>query len=139
MVKDVQVVAPQLAWHFEQAGMISEAVEYYQLAGERAIQMSANAEAIAHLNKGIALLKTLPPSPERDEHELAMQLAITIPLTTLKSWSAPETVHACDRALKLSQTLNNTQQLLQSMLLKQFAHSTRAEHRAALSSGGAAL
>ena len=128
----VQDIAPQLAWHFEQAGMISEAVEYYRIAGERAIQMSANTEAVAHLNKSLALLKTLPASTERDERELTIQLAITIPLTTLKSWSAPETVHACDRALQLSQNLNNTQQLLQSMLLQQFAHSTRAEHRAAL-------
>jgi adenylate cyclase len=61
-----------------------------------------------------------------------MQLALTIPLTTLKSWSAPETVRAVDRSLELSQNLNNTQQLLQSMMVKQFAHSTRAEHRAAL-------
>ena len=130
--EEAQVVAPQLAWHFEQAGMISEAVEYYQLAGERAIRMSANVEAIAHLSRGLTLLDTLPHSPERDERELVLQLAITIPFTALKSWSATETIRACDRAMELSKTLNNTQQLLQSMLLQQWAHSTRAEHRAAL-------
>ncbi|MBN2394099.1 MAG: hypothetical protein JXR84_25430, partial [Anaerolineae bacterium] len=127
-----QTIAPQLAWHFEQAGMVNEAVDYYRQAGERAIQMSANVEAVVHLRKGLTLLNMLPPSPERDGRELEMQLAITIPLTYLTSWSAPEVIQACDRALELSQTLNNTQQLLQSMILQQFAYSTLAEHRAAL-------
>ncbi|MFN2286551.1 MAG: BTAD domain-containing putative transcriptional regulator, partial [Anaerolineae bacterium] len=125
-------IALQLALHFERAGMMSEAAEYYRQAGERAIRMSANVEAVAHLNKSIALLTMLPHSRERDERELAIQLAIAMPLTYLKSWSTPEVIRVGDRALELSQSLNNTQQLLKSMMVRQSAHTTLAESHAAL-------
>ncbi len=130
--EQTETITPQLAWHFEQAGMVDEAVTYYHRAGERAMRMSAYAEAIIHLNKGIALLKTQPESPERDERELALQFAISVPIIAIRSWGAPEAIQAYDRALELSQSLNQTEQLLQALMLKQYGHTTRAEHAAAL-------
>ena len=49
-----------LAHHYAEAGLITQALPYWQRAGQRAIQRSANVEAIAHLTKGLELLKTLP-------------------------------------------------------------------------------
>ncbi|MFN2108820.1 MAG: ATP-binding protein, partial [Anaerolineae bacterium] len=129
---DTQAIVSQLALHFERAGMVNEAIDYYRQAGERAMQMSANAEAILHFNKAIDLLETLPPSLERDERELAMQFALAGPTIAIHSWGAAEAVAVYDRAMELSQALNNTSELLQAMLLKQAAHTTHAEHRAAL-------
>jgi predicted ATPase/DNA-binding SARP family transcriptional activator len=130
--EDTQAIISQLAWHFEHAGMVNEAINYYRQAGDRAMRMSANAEAILHFNKGIGLLKTLPPSPERDERELAMQFAIAAPIIAIRSWGAPEAIAAYDRAMELSQALNNTSELLYVMNFKQAAYTTHAEHRAAL-------
>ena len=48
--------------------------------GRRAIQRSANVEAIAHLTKGLELLKTLPDTPERAQQELMLQIALGAPL-----------------------------------------------------------
>ena len=52
-----------LAHHYTEAGLIEQAIPYWQRAGERATQRSANVEAIAHLTKGLELLKTCRTRP----------------------------------------------------------------------------
>ena len=54
-----------VAHHYTEAGCSQQAVGYWQQAGQRAIQRSANVEAIAHLRQGIELLTTLPDTPAR--------------------------------------------------------------------------
>ena len=60
-----------LAHHYTEAGLIEQGVPYWQQAGQRAAQRSANAEAISHLEKGLELLKRLPESPECLQQERA--------------------------------------------------------------------
>lgn len=71
------IVVP-LALHFQKAWVDDKAVYYLQKAGERAIQMSAFHEAIAHLSNAQALLKSLPDTPERLKQELAIQVSLGI-------------------------------------------------------------
>ena len=59
-----------LAHHYTEAGCHAQAVGYWQQAGTRALQRSANAEAIAHVQRGLELLTTLPDTPQRTQHEL---------------------------------------------------------------------
>ena len=49
-----------LAHHYTEAGLSAQAIPYWQQAGQRAIERSANVEAINHLTKGLEVLKTLP-------------------------------------------------------------------------------
>ena len=65
-------------------------MEYLQLAGQQAVQRSANAEAITHLTTALELLKTLPDTPERAQQELTLQLALAAPLMATKGFAAPE-------------------------------------------------
>ena len=65
-----------LAHHYTEAGLTAQAIPHWQRAGERATQRSAYVEAIAHLTKGLELLKTLPDTPERAQQELTLQLAL---------------------------------------------------------------
>ena len=70
-------ICPELlAHHYTQAGLKEEALSYWYQAGERAVGQSANEEAIRHLQTGLALLNTLPPSPQRQRHESAFQIAL---------------------------------------------------------------
>ena len=55
------------------AGLTEQAIVYWEKAGERAIQRSANAEAIERLSKALELLETVPETPERIRRELALQ------------------------------------------------------------------
>ena len=52
-----------LAHHYTEAGLIAQAIPYWQRAGQRATQRSANVEAISHLTTGLELLKILPDTP----------------------------------------------------------------------------
>ena len=57
-----------MAHHLLQAGLIEPAIDYLQKAGQRAIQRSANTEAIGHLKHALELLHPLPKNPERGAH-----------------------------------------------------------------------
>ena len=51
---------PELvAYHYTEAGLSAEAIPYWQQAGQRATQRSAHVEAIAHLAKGLELLRAV--------------------------------------------------------------------------------
>src|SRR6185503_4339568 len=100
-----------LAHHYTEANLIKQAIPYWQQAGQKAAQRSANAEAIAHLTKGLELLKTLPDTPERTQQELALQLTLGVPLVVTKGWAAPEVEKVLTRTRELCQHIGETPQL----------------------------
>ena len=109
---DVAATQPELlAHHYTEAGLSARAVVYWQRAGDRAIQRSANVEAIAHLTRGLDLLKTLPDTPERRRQELHLQVALGAPLTATKGRGAPETRHVYTRARELCRQVGETPEL----------------------------
>jgi predicted ATPase len=82
---DTKETQPELvAYHYTEANLISEAIPYWQSAGQSAVQRSANAEAISHLTKGLELLETLPKTPEHVQEELILQLTLGTPLSASK-------------------------------------------------------
>ncbi len=100
-----------LAYHYTEANLNGQALPYWQRAGERAIQRSANVEAITQLTKGIELLKTLPDTPERTQQEILLQVTLGVPLSAAKGWAAPEVELAHRRARDLCQQVGETPQL----------------------------
>ena len=102
-----------LAQHYTEAGQSARAITYWQRAGERALQRSANLEAISHLTKGLEVLKTLPDSPERLQHELDLQITLGQALAVTKGYAAPEVEHTYARARELCQQVGETPQLFQ--------------------------
>src|SRR5262249_36325359 len=75
---DIYDTQPELlAHHYTEAGLGAQAILHWQRAGQRAIERSANLEAVSHLTKGLEVLKTLPPdTPERARQELELQMAL---------------------------------------------------------------
>jgi class 3 adenylate cyclase len=105
-----------LAHHFTEAGLIDEAIRHWLAAGERALRRSANVEALHHLDRGVALLKSRDAGPARDREELSLQLPRGAALLMVKGQSAPE-VHACfARAQELSQGLEDSPELFTALL-----------------------
>jgi predicted ATPase len=92
-----------LAHHFTAAGDAEAAVPYWQRAGERAAQRSANLEAIAHLSRGLELAQRLDGSMDQLRRELDMTMALGSASVTVKGWAAPETLAAFDRARELAE------------------------------------
>jgi class 3 adenylate cyclase/predicted ATPase len=87
-----------LAQHYAGAGLTEQAIDYYQKAGERAGQRSANAEAIEHFTKGLELLNTLPDTGERPRRELDLQLKLGRASIAIKGYAAPEVDRIYQRA-----------------------------------------
>jgi predicted ATPase len=100
-----------LAHHYTEAGLSVQAIPYWQQAGQRAIERSANLEAISHLIKGLELLKSLPDTPERTQQEFALHIAMSVPLMATKGAGAPEVEHTFARARELCQQGRETAQL----------------------------
>jgi adenylate cyclase len=96
-------LAPRLAWHFEQAGLADRAAAYHLQAGNRAAQLSACDEAIAHFKRGSALLESLPDSPERKRLKLELQLAAVSPLMIERGFWASERLRALELAYEITQ------------------------------------
>jgi class 3 adenylate cyclase/predicted ATPase len=92
-----------LAYHFTEAGLMAQAFLYWQRAGQRAIERSANLEAIPHLRKGLEVLQTLPATAERSRHELALHIALGVPLIATKGYGDPEVEHTYRWAQELCQ------------------------------------
>ncbi len=109
--EQTEQVAIQLARHFEQARLMAKAVSYLLQAGKWASQLSANEEAITHLTKGLALLETLPDSPEHTRQELDLQIALGNALVAIKGYAASEVGKTFTRARELCQNIEETSQL----------------------------
>ncbi|TSA01022.1 MAG: adenylate/guanylate cyclase domain-containing protein, partial [Nitrospiraceae bacterium] len=92
-----------LAYHYEQAGLVSQAVEYWQRAARRSAERSANIESLNHFQRAIELLKELPPGPERDALELELLIARGVPLLSVKGYASDDMEHNYRRAKELSQ------------------------------------
>ena len=107
---------PELvAHHYTEAGLSAPAVGYWQRAGQRAIERSANVEAIRHLMRGLEGLTTLPETPERTQHELTLHIALGVPLAATKGLGAPEVERVYTRALDLCQQVGDTPQLFPAL------------------------
>jgi DNA-binding winged helix-turn-helix (wHTH) protein/predicted ATPase len=109
--KQATEIAAELAVHFERGRDYQRAVQYLQHAGKNALRRSANQEAVAHLTKGLELLKTLPDTPERNEQELELQVALGGAQILTKGYSAAEVELAYGRARELCQQVKETPQL----------------------------
>jgi len=79
-----------LAHHFTEAGDTENAVEFWGHAGRLSIERSANIEAIAYLDQGLALLSTLPSSPSRLSIEIELQSSLGIAQIPIKGYGALE-------------------------------------------------
>ena len=90
-----------LAYHYTMAGLLEQASYYWHQAGQRAAKRAANHEAISHLTQGLALLQTLPETPERSQQELMLQIALGGPLSMTKGFAAPEVRATFVRAQEL--------------------------------------
>jgi DNA-binding SARP family transcriptional activator/predicted ATPase len=104
-------IAGELARHFEAAGLFDKAISYLQQAGDRAVRLSANDEALAHFYKVLALLETMPDTPEHQRRELSLQIALFAPLAGAKGYGAPELGKAFTRAQELCELVGEPGQL----------------------------
>ncbi len=112
---DLDAVSGQIASHYECAGMIEQALPYYQRAAAVAQRVYANEDAIGLLARSLQLLELLPGGVKRDRQELSLQLALAPLYRVTKGWTAPELEYTLDRSLALCDTVGGDAQRAQTL------------------------
>ena len=107
-----ETVPELLARHLTAAGEADAAIGYWRDAGKLALRRLALNEAISHLDQGMQLIGSLPPSSGRDEKELELCTLLGTAWVALRGFAASEAWSNFHRALGLAKTLNRHQALL---------------------------
>ncbi len=114
---EVAETQPELvAHHYAAAGLAAPAIDYYRRAAARAMAASANADAIAHLTRGLELIDSLPESPEWISREIDFRLALGSPLIATQGWTSVEAEAAYTRAKELCAGAGDTPELFRSLM-----------------------
>jgi len=130
---DLVATEPELlAHHYTEAGCHAQAVGYWQRAGTRAIQRSANVEAIAHAQRGLELLPMLPDTLQRTQHELDLLTTLGPALMSTKGYADPEVGQAYTRARELCQQVGETPEHFLVLYNLWVFYIIRAEHQTTL-------
>jgi class 3 adenylate cyclase/predicted ATPase len=109
---EIAEAQPELvAHHLTEAGLIEQAVASWYKAAQRASERSAHVEAISHLRTGLALLQTLPETPERTQQELLLHITLGASLLATKGYAAPEVGETYTYARQLCEHLDNPRQI----------------------------
>ena len=102
-----------LAHHLTSAGNTERAVDQWLRAGRHAAARLAYLEAIAHLERGLGLLHSVPESPVRNGREIELQLALGLCLFTAKG--AVEARLPYTRAHELAESSGEPQQQFEAL------------------------
>jgi class 3 adenylate cyclase/tetratricopeptide (TPR) repeat protein len=130
---DMVVTEPEiLAHHYTEADLTELAIPLWCRAGKRAIEQSADVEAVAHLNRALALVLTLPESRERDELELECQTELIGPLYAARGIATPEADTAQSRALELCDKLGERKKVFTVLLGRYTYHVVTSQSNDAL-------
>ena len=115
-----------LAHHYTKAGSTEAAASHWHKAGQRAMERSANIEAVGHLTNGIDLLGQLPSTAERIQQELDLQMALGTALMLTRGFAAPEVEGTFSRALELCQQVGKTPRLFSALWGIQYFYAVRS-------------
>jgi class 3 adenylate cyclase/DNA-binding winged helix-turn-helix (wHTH) protein/predicted ATPase len=133
---EIAATQPELlAHHYTEAGLLSQAVDYWHKAGRRASGRSAHVEAVAHCTKGLEVLKMLPETKERARSELELQVTLGPSLFATRGPDAPEVGGALSRARELCEHLGDTVQLSKALVGLFGFYGSRGELQAGLELG----
>ena len=126
-----------LAHHYTEAGLAPQALRYWGVAALRAMQRSANLEAIAHTAKAFELLATLPDTRERRVHELGLRFLSGGALWAAKGFASPEVEQTFLRAQELAAEVGDAAQTVVALRGLFGCYYARGELTRALAQGEA--
>jgi predicted ATPase len=104
-------IAAELAMLFEAARDFERAAEYFALASEQAMPVSAYKEAIALARRGLDALTLLPDRRERAQQELRLQTILGPALMATVGFGAPEVEAVYNRSRELCQRIGEAPEI----------------------------
>jgi class 3 adenylate cyclase/predicted ATPase len=104
-----------LAHHLTGAADTERAAGQWLTAGQYAAARSAHIEAIAHLERGLSLLQSLPDTAERDSLEIDLQLAFGMSSIRARGMISPAVGDAYGRACELAEQHGDERRLFEAL------------------------
>ncbi|MEI5995860.1 AAA family ATPase [Paraburkholderia bengalensis] len=101
----------RLAHHALAGELWDKAVVYLYRSAGKALQRSAFQQAIEHVNKGLAIIRTLPRTPALLRHELELHKVLGVTMMAAKGWAATEVLDAYTQARALCEELGDDSEL----------------------------
>jgi DNA-binding winged helix-turn-helix (wHTH) protein/tetratricopeptide (TPR) repeat protein len=124
-------VAARVAILLETARDSARAVEWYSVAAQRALSMSAFPEAIKLARRGLALLRSLKPSGPAESNELPLLLTLGAAMGAREGCGDLEVRRTYGRAYRLLGSANNNSSLVPTLLGLWTFYGLRGEMRRA--------
>ena len=115
------MVAAELALHFEIGRDPERAIAYLTLAAEGAQQRAASGEATAYLKRALTQVAAVPPRAENEQRELDLRLRLMRALMTTSGYSTAEHSRNLHRALELCENLRDSSSEILILALKSVA------------------
>lgn len=103
----IDVAHEVLARHYDQAGLVIDAMEFYTKAAYEAADRSGFKEAVVHFKRSIELSLELPESFDRDRREIELQLAMGSAVIDAQGYSDPATQTAYQRVRDLCERIGD--------------------------------
>ncbi len=100
-----------LAHHLTAADSPAQAVPYWHLAAQQAMNRSSYAEAIGHLRSGLDTAAMLTDELEQAQCELSLRTTLGVALSMVQGYSSPDVMQTYFRARELCELVGETPQL----------------------------
>lgn len=123
----VEAQPETLAHHLSEASLFDRARSYWLAAGRKAAEQSANIEAIAHLQRGLATFLERPVTPEDIQQEFDFRLALGPCLIATQGPASKDAIDTFVRCRELCDLLGDPPEYLQVMFWLTTASVMRGE------------
>lgn len=121
-----------VAHHYERAGHVLMAVEYFRRAAELSQRSSADHEALAYTQRALGLLERHPDGDERRRIELVLLLVLVPCLYTTRGYAHADVVQALHRLRLLQPRVDDAELQVQSLLHLAFSNGHRGDFEPAV-------
>ncbi|NNL66413.1 MAG: AAA family ATPase, partial [Myxococcales bacterium] len=129
---ELAVSQPEVtARHCREAGRIEAAIGYYRKASDQAMDCSAHAEALSHIDQAVSLLGKLPEEADAVALELDLQLALGAPLAAAKGYGHPDVMRSHTRAAEICEQVGDVPPLYTAVAMLFLYHASRAQMKPA--------
>ena len=123
----LDIVAAEIAEHFDRGGEPGRAIVHHQLAARRALRRSANREAILHLQRALNAIEHLADEDERTKVEIELRVAMGAAFIAMRGFGAPEVLESYKRAGTLCDALGERTEVFPALWGQWMFHTGRGE------------
>lgn len=127
-VDELETVSGQIASHFEQAGLLEEAISWYRRVAEDGWKLSAFRDANRYARSALALLDALPEDENRKRLRVSFLHLLNQATAALYGSADPRSVDTLHLALELSKSTGDGSLIRTSVIQLMAFHHSRGEY-----------